>query len=176
MTTYLSFTNCTNYDENHNMTQLQNQLLIPSLRDVCINRCNIKYVPLLQYTNITMLAIVCCKQINSLPILPDQLQSLDISYTNISELPNVPLSLNILEWNGCDYFHINQELADKLNIRPNLNYNKIISQIQLLWLAKKRLQKLKFCRLIMIIANQHNYAPNGFEYQLLCDKQTQFTN
>jgi hypothetical protein len=105
--------------------------------------------------------------LNQLPILPDTLHWLDIIETSISQLPNVPPRLEIIDYNNSNYFHITPELSQRMGMRVNTDYNRCASHIQLIWMAKKRLERLKFCKRIQSMADEYNYRPGGFEYENL---------
>jgi hypothetical protein len=85
----------------------------PSITELIFNNCDIENIPNLLGIQLTHLSVIKCFNLQYLPILPESLKCLDISDTNISELPNIPANLEIFEWSNCNNFNIPYELITK---------------------------------------------------------------
>ena len=88
----------------------------------------------------------------------------------------MPDSLNHLLCEGNKYLYISDENARIFNLKQTPNYNDLIKPIQQIWLAKRRLKKLKYILELQRHIDEFCYRPGNSGYLKIADRNKRLFN
>jgi hypothetical protein len=115
------------------------------------------------------LNILSCynNQLTKLPALPDELKVLDCVNNKLMYLPELPDTVTWLTCSDNVYLHINKRVAEKYKLEETPDYGKVALLLKQLVRAKKRLNRLIFCRELKDKIDEYIYLPGRVGYEEL---------